>query len=434
MGEARRRRSVRGRVLSAVSAALAAVMLVGLAGCSAETEPQIPLPEQASGDLPAATVEQLDAALDNALAASAASGAIVGVWVPWSGSWVTARGEDPSGRNAATDMVFRAGDVTRMMTCDVLYAVAAEGVVDLDDPVSEHVRGYPTLDDMTLEQLCDGTSGAGSFEPTLRNEWLTNPDRRWNPLELTGYGFGAGDTPVSGTGYDGSDAGYVLLGLALQSATGMSASALIDQYVARPLGLESTRLPGSAPGLPGEAFGASPQPSLRGFEAARNAEGAPDCADMRDVSSRSASGGFTDSGVVSTVDDLGRYARAVATGELGTDDDGRRWAEGFPARQDAPSWFTAAGGALQAGTLVGQYSSVPGYATAVFADTTTGLTVVAVLNNSTAAADLVGSFAWELAAIASKAPAASGFTDPAFGLPWTQEQFREAVSAAAVCS
>ena len=40
-------------------------------------------------------------------------------------------------------MQFRAGTITRAMTCDVLYAVAAEGKVSLDDSVSTYVAGSP---------------------------------------------------------------------------------------------------------------------------------------------------------------------------------------------------------------------------------------------------------------------------------------------------
>ncbi len=431
MRSARARRGLRSRTRS-IAAAASVALVVGLAGCSSDTTPTIDLPEQASGSLPGDTVEQMSAAVENAMSAAAASGAIVGVWVPWSGSWVTAEGTDADGDPVTTDMVFRAGTVTRAMTCDILYEVAAEGTVSLDDPVAEHVRAYPTLTDVTLRHLCDGTSGARSFADTLHAEWIRNPDRRWNPLELTGYGFGAGDPATPGVAYDGSDAGYVLLGMALSNATGLSQQAMIEHYITTPLSLSSTRLPTAPAAMPGDAFPAPGLPSLHGYEARRDG-GNPVCDEVRDVSERSASFGSTDAGVVSTVEDLGRYTQALATGALFDGEDDGRWSAALPPRADAPSWFTVGGGAYQAGSLVGQYSSVPGYLVAAFADTGTGLTVVAVLNNSTANAELVGSLAWELAAIASMAPPADGFEDPNFGVPWTQAQFSEAVSAAAVC-
>ena len=48
---------------------------------------------------------------------------------------------------------------------------------------------------------------------------------------------------------------------------------------------------------------------------------------------------------------------------------------------------------------------MPGYATAAFSDPQSGLTVAVVLNNSGGGAGFAEYLAWELAAIASKAPA-----------------------------
>jgi len=42
----------------------------------------------------------------------------------------------------------------------------------------------------------------------------------------------------------------------------------------------------------------------------------------------------------------------------------------------APAWYTVAGGVYQAGSLIGQYGSVPGYATAAFSEQHEGLSGV----------------------------------------------------------
>ena len=100
---------------------------------------------------------------------------------------------------------------------------------------------------------------------------------------------------------------------------------------------------------------------------------------------------------------------------------------------DADTWFQYGGGAFQAGTLLGQQGSIPGYAASVWADPATGMAVAVVLNNSASEGGIVGLLGRELAAIASKAPAASGQTQPEFGLPWTAESMHEAVAASAIC-
>jgi len=366
----------------------------------------------------------------HAMAAAGASGAVVGVWVPWSGTWVTGIGTESATDSTPVDtsMVFRAADATRPMICDVLYSLASEGVVGLDDSVSEHVTGVPDLEDVTLLQLCNGTSGLGDFQGTLAGQWLTNPERVWGARELASFGLGYSKPIPPGTQYRESDTAYVLLGLALQRATSKSAAQLLDQYVFGPLDLQHTTLPRPAPAEPSRSA-----PVLTGHHSLPGPDGVMNCTEPLDITTASSSVGFTDSGVTSTITDLGRYAQALASGALAREGQPDRWANPLPVSADGPSWLQATGGAYLAGSLIGQHGWIPGYLTSVYSDPGTGMTVAVALNNSAAGSQLAASLAWELAAIASKAPAAAGETAPAFGLPWTAEQYHEAITQAAVC-
>ena len=57
-----------------------------------------------------------------------------------------------------------------------------------------------------------------------------------------------------------------------------------------------------------------------------------------------------------------------------------------------------------------------------------------MLNNSAGDDGIAAYLAWELAAIASKAPAADGATAPDAGLPWTAQQYHDTIAASAICS
>lgn len=409
---------------AAVAIAAVVALALGLAGCAPESEVVIDLPPQAEVTLPDGSVEQLEAALANAMTSSGASGAIVGVWAPWAGSWVTGVGTQfpGSGGEVTPEMQFRAGKVTRAMICDVLYSAAAEGKVRLGDSLSKWVASVPGMSDVTLEQLCDSTSGIGAHGPQLMSSWIGNPTRRWTPRELAAFGLGQGRASEPGSAYRDSDTGYVLLGLALERAMGMPADELIERYVAAPLGLDETEL--AKPSADAVLAGLYSPPVEGGLR---------DCVQPLDMGALSQSVLFTDSGAVTDIDDLGRYAQALATGALhpGVDD---RFRDPKAIAADGPSWFTAAGGAVQAGSLIGQYGSVPGYTTAAFADPKSGLTVAVVLNNSAGAPELGAYLAWELAAIASKAAAADGGTVPEAGLPWTAEQYHAEITARAICA
>ncbi len=416
-------RSRRRRALGA-AAALLAVSLIA-AGCAADGPRDIELPPQAEAALPDEVTTQLDEAVRSAMAATASAGAIAGVWAPWSGSWVSAIGTDAGGTALTSDMTFRAGDVTRIMTCDVLYGMVDDGIVDLDDSIVDYVQGVPSLEAVTLLDLCNGTAGIGAYQPVVGGSWITNPDRMWHPLELASFGIGQPRSAV-GTEYRDSDSAYILLGLALERASGQDAADLYDRYVFTPLGLQDTTLPGPRAALPGTN-------PLHGYRILSNPDGSLACDAPLDISTLSSSVGFTDSGVVSTVSDLGRYVQATAVGALTVESAEGRWSTPLPVFAGAPAWFTATGGALQAGSLIGQFGGMPGYLTAAFADPETGMTVVVVLNNSTASDQVIGDLAFELAAIASKAPAASGATAPEFGLPWTAQQYHDSINQTNIC-
>jgi len=404
------------------AAASAAVLGLMLTGCTAEDTFTYTPPAQVDAPLADDTVAAMQAAVDNALVASGASGAVVGVWVPRSGSWVTGVGtQGREGEPLDTDMSFRIADVTRLMTCDVLYALADNGTVKLDAAVTDYVSGVADMADsgITLLDLCNGTSGAGSSEERVKPAWLNTPERVWAPLELAGYGLGS-ERVAPHTTYRDSDAGYLLLGLALERASGMSASELIAEYVTDPLDLPNTSLPGVAAAPP------SSGPVVKGHYL-NPVEGGYDCAAPVDITTLSSSSGFTDSGAVSNINDLGRYVQAEAKQVLRTKETPDRFGAPLPMSPDAPSWYQATGGAILLGSMIGQGGWTPGYATAAYADPATVFTVAVVLNDSTTGAAFAQWLSWELAAIASKAPAADGQTAPEFGLPFTAEQYHQTI-------
>ncbi|MDQ1172123.1 D-alanyl-D-alanine carboxypeptidase [Microbacterium testaceum] len=412
----------------------AAIAIVGasalaalLSGCTAQGSVSIDVPAQVEAALPDATVSELQDAVNAAMTATGSTGAIVGVWAPWSGTWVAGLGtQGPGGAAVTSDMEFRATDVTRAMTCDVLYSLAADGTLNMSDPVTTWVSGVPGYEDITLRQLCDSTSGLNAYTPVLQGLLANNPDRVWNPRELMAYGIAGPRLNEPGATFADVDTNYVLAGLAVERATGQSLTQAIAERVTGPLGLSATGLPAPAPAAAGTN-------ALEGYWSQRNAEGAFTCTDPADYTVLSSSFGGANSGAVTDITDLGRYAQALAAGSLLPAGDDR-FATPYAVTPDSPTWFTAAGGAYQAGSLIGQYGATPGYIVGAFADPKTGMSVAVVLNNSGGGKNFGAWLAWELAAIASKAPAAQGQTSPEAGLPWTAQQMRDNIAGNAICA
>lgn len=422
-------RSVSSRALT--SLATLAVAAIAVTGCAADRSVEVAAPAQVEGELPEETLAAMQTAVDEAVVASGASGALVGVWAPWSGTWVTGVGttSHTSDTPVTTDMRFRVADVTRAMTCDVLYAAADEGKVALDDSITTYVSSVPDLADVTLLDLCNSTAGIGSYAGSLTSMWLQNPERVWNPRELASYGMGHERTSEPGDAYRDSDAGYVLLGIALERATGMSATELYDHYIFDPLDLEATQLPADQ----WATFDEGADPALPGYHSSKNSDGVMNCTEPRDVTDVSLSTGFTDSGAVSTIDDLGRYLQALAAGSLMGENGENRWDEPLAPSRGSSSWYRVTGGTFLAGSMVGQSGEVPGYSVGAFVDPETGMAVAVVLNNSGGSSVNGRDLALALASIASKAPAAAGQSAPEFGLPWTANEFTDRIAKNAIC-
>ncbi|PFG30241.1 D-alanyl-D-alanine carboxypeptidase [Paramicrobacterium agarici] len=414
----------RSRAMAAVS--VLGVGLMALTACSGEPAPAVTLQPQVDATLPEDATTLIDEAVNHAIAASGSTGAIAGVWAPWAGVNLKGYGvtEIDGDTEVTSDMAFRIGANTRPMTCTVLLALADEGVVAVDDKVSEYLPTTVGVEGLTLEHLCQGTSGFGDYRANLDKSFIQNPERVWYPTELYNDGMATHEA-TPGESFSPAATGYVLLGQALQSATGKTFAKLYEQYVFAPLGLENTSLPSPTDvELPDE--------SLHSYESL-TVSGKPQCDKPYDQSKQSSSLGFTSGGVVSTAQDLHAFSQAFAQAKLFSDEAAKHQEKTRAISDDAASWIEYGFGTYHYGPMYGQAGDVPGFITAALSDPASGLTVVVMLNNSTAGGSLALSLAMQLASYGSKLPAASGSDAPSIDLPWSAEQMNQQVSDKAVC-
>lgn len=417
-----KRDRVRLRRLGVIAGLLTTALV--LAGCSELPVATTSWPSQAGGSLPASTTSKLHDAVEQAMTDAGASGAIVGVWAPWSGSWTAALGTTtPKGSTPVTTaMDFRIGQVTTSMTCTVLLEMADAGKVDLDAKVSTYLPQMTGTGGVTLRQLCQNTSGIGDYTQELASQFVDNPTRQWVPLELITDGMGA--APAGSTSsFLASNAGLILLGMALQSASGQDWEQLYDHYVFQRLGMSSSSLP------TGDSL---PAPYIRGYATVLNPDNSPQCGTVDDVTVQSPTASWTAGGVVSSLSDLEKYSRALAAGSLVSPKSRTAQWKTVSMGSKAPSWQTWGLGVEKFGPLLGQVGDVPGYLTAMMSDPSSGLTIVVMLNNSSAGASFIQNLGMKLASIASGAAAVKGKA-PSISLPWTSDQADAGMKAAEVC-
>jgi CubicO group peptidase (beta-lactamase class C family) len=154
-----------------------------------------------------------------------------------------ALGESMTGVPATTAMHFRNGAVAISYVSTLLLKLVDEKKVSLDDNLSKWLPEIPHADRVTLGQLAQMTSGYVDYvigNTAMNNALYANPFRRWTVHDLLAFAVNQPLLYEPGTNWNYAHTNYVLLGLALEKATGQEMSKLLSDRILRPLGLTST--------------------------------------------------------------------------------------------------------------------------------------------------------------------------------------------------
>jgi CubicO group peptidase (beta-lactamase class C family) len=207
------------------------------------------------------------------------------------------RGYGLADRDAATPMTpetrLNLGSITKAFTQVAILRLAQEGRLALDDPMGRYVDGFPAdvAARVTLRMLLQHRSGMGDFFPSPAFRAAPQAVRT-----LDDYLRIARATPLEfepGVRERYSNLGYVVLGAVLERASGLPWHDAIRRYVYEPAGMTaSAALPWDAPGIARGYVGAPP--ALERNLATLPGMGSPA------------------GGTYGTVDDLHRFALALA--------------------------------------------------------------------------------------------------------------------------
>ncbi|WOP18660.1 serine hydrolase domain-containing protein [Raineyella sp. LH-20] len=323
---------------------------------------------RATAVMPAETAAALDAAAAEGLTAAATSGAVVAVRSP-QGTWTKAYGvADPTTKAPmTTDVHQRIGSVTKTFTGTLVLQLAQQGKLTLDDPISTYVPGVPNGKDVTLRMLLTMTSGIASYtlDQAFTDKLFADPQRTWTPDELLAVGLALPPQFAPGAKFDYSNTNTILLGKVIEKVTGKPYADVLTEQVLLPLGLSTTSMPSASDSLPA--------PHASGFTLQGTPDGSTTPINTTDWNPTWA---WTAGQMVSSVDDLLVYGRALGTGQGLLD---------TTAQVDRLSSFPGtAGYGLAVGCIdgwVGHTGELPGYNTTLFYDTTNDTTVVVLANS-----------------------------------------------------
>jgi len=190
-------------------------------------------------------VNDLEAAIDDWLAASTAPGVSLSIRLPGEEPINIARGVSnlATGEAVTTDDYFRIASITKTMTAATALQLVDEGLIELDAPVSRYLGvdwlgAHPNAANITVAQLMNHTNGLieYAFDIGFYSESIRRLDVAYTPAEI--LEFLGRQEPLFGAGeqYQYETGGFVALGLIIEAVTGNSAAAEMRTRIFEPAG------------------------------------------------------------------------------------------------------------------------------------------------------------------------------------------------------
>jgi len=254
---------------------------------------------------------RLDAVLERAMVASGAPGAIAGVW-KGDFAWTAARGlADVRTRiPMETSHVWRIGSVTKTFTASAVLRLVDKGKLSLDDRLSKFRPDFPKAEQITVRQLLQHSAGIFSWDEddATRAAIFQHPDREWTMETMIKLAAGKPFYFEPGAGFHYSNVGYFLLLPIIERAAGKRLAQVIREEVTEPLGLRHTYMP-DGPRYKEEV--------IRGYMTEAGA--LKDTTGLRFADLINYDLAHSAGGMVSTLDDLKVWVRALAVGRLLSD-------------------------------------------------------------------------------------------------------------------
>ncbi len=330
---------------------------------------------------PSDVVAEIQAEMDDLTASALPPGMVVWIDTP-EHQFAGASGfaDRMQGIPMAPEGAFRIGSITKMFTATVIVQLAEEGVLTLDDPLSQWLPDVadqlPNGDKITLRHLLTHTSGVFNivesefYYPDIFAAVTVDEETGIVSLDcvqrdpndtLARYVYGQDAYFEPGAGWHYSNTNYTLLGMVIEKATGMPLAEAYRTHIYEPLGMTSTFLDCYEDPL---------------IDVVHGYTGSADT--MTDVTNLHESIGWSAGGLVSTAPDLITFARGLFGGALFDD----------PASLDAmttPAPGTSYGlGIMVNGTYLGHAGFIVGFRSVLNYVPASDTVVVLLYNNDVA--------------------------------------------------
>jgi len=250
----------------------------------------------------------IQAVLDSIIENTHVPGLVAGVWAPDEDiDFVYTAGVSNIESSAPmdADMIFRIASNTKSITITVLLQLVDEGLISLDDPLSDYLPDFPRANEVTIEMLTNMRSGIFNFTESVEffNILFAQPTRTWTTEEFIAI---AAEHPYyfdPGNGFHYSNSNTIIVGKIIEIITGFSLEYNIRTRIFDPLELINTVYLVGGTQIPGyhssAYYGGDYEPEL------------PDLSEYFDNSYAGAAGA-----AISNIYELKTFAKALVEGQF----------------------------------------------------------------------------------------------------------------------
>lgn len=195
--------------------------------------------------------------------------------------------------------IFRIGSMTKQFTAVAILQLAEAGKLSLDDDISKYVTDFPTGGQkVSILNLLTQTSGLLSY--TDEKVWLATWRQDLSVNDILAFTRGKPLKFPPGTDWDYSNTNYILLGAIIEKVSGQSYADYVQEYIFKPAEMTHTLYDSTERVIPGRIPGYSPAGPQKWNNAAYLSMSHP----------------YAAGALLSSVDDLWKWEKALAAGKL----------------------------------------------------------------------------------------------------------------------
>jgi D-alanyl-D-alanine carboxypeptidase len=208
--------------------------------------------------------------------------------------------------------LFEIGSITKSFTSVAILHLEAAGKLTIEDTLGKWLPQYPAWKNVKIRQLLDMTSPIPGYdnEPSIGNIMGNYPNHDFSPLELVAAAYPHQGKPKAVSGWTYSNTNYILAQMIIEKAGGKSYSAVVHALFRR-VGLknayyEQNRYPTSITDRMVSGYFFNHDPGNEPLAPLLD----------RDVKNDSVSWMQGAGGIIASMQDVARWARALYEGPL----------------------------------------------------------------------------------------------------------------------